>query len=281
MKLPFADLHTHTTASDGLDSPEKLLAGARAVGLSAIAIADHDTVSGYLSLPREIPDGPEVIPAIEMSANVGTAEVHILGHFIDPDSPRLHEHLSALQTQRVARVERFCTRLAELGLPLRLDDVLFHATGESVGRPHIARAMIEKGYVTSVNEAFDRYLGGGRPAFVPRDDITPEWCIELIHQSGGCAALAHPYTTGNPEHMVLRLVRAGLDGLEVEYGSYSEADRAPLRVLAERHGLIPTGGSDYHGATHREDTPLGAGGVAHDVVERLRDHAVRYHRERV
>jgi predicted metal-dependent phosphoesterase TrpH len=271
-----ADLHTHTTASDGLDAPATLVQRARDVGLAAIAIADHDTVAAHLTLSEADTRGVSIIPAIEMSANVGTAEVHILGYFVDPTSQHLADALAQLRGQRIRRVERFCARLTALGLPLTMDDVLAHATGESVGRPHIARAMIDRGYVASVNDAFERYLAGGRPAFVPRDDVTPEWSIELIHQAGGVAVLAHPYTTGDPAAMMDRLLLVGLDGAEVEYGSYGEEQRAILRELAATRSLIPTGGSDYHGATHRENTPLGSGNVPMAIVEQLRDRSERY-----
>jgi len=272
----FADLHTHTTASDGLETPGELIHLAFQAGLAAIAIADHDTVDAHLSLTDDDRRGIMVIPAIEMSANVGIAEVHILGYFIDPTSQELAESLAQLRQQRLRRVERFCRRLTEIGLPVTVDQVLAHATGKSVGRLHIARAMIDLGYVASVNEAFDRYLSGGRPAFVPRDDVTPEWSIELIHSAGGVAVLAHPLTTDDPAAMIDRLIPVGLDGAEVEYGAYDQAQRAYLRDLAVSRGLIQTGGSDFHGASHRENTPLGSGGVPLAVVDLLRERSEGY-----
>jgi predicted metal-dependent phosphoesterase TrpH len=274
--VTIADLHTHTTASDGRDEPVALVHRAEALRLGAIAITDHDTVDAHLAL-RSLPDPTlTIIPRIEMSANVGMAEVHVLGYFIDVSSAYLTDQLHSLQQQRLRRVERFCARLTDLGLPLTIDEVLAQATGESVGRPHVARAMIERGYVPSVDQAFDRYLSGGRPAFVPRDDVTPESSIDLIHASGGVAILAHPYTTGDPAGMVDRLLQYGLDGVEVEYGSYDQAERARLRELALARSLIPTGGSDFHGPDHRESTPLGAGGVSLDIVDRLRERSERY-----
>jgi len=217
-----------------------------------------------------------IIPGIEMSANVGMAEVHVLGYFIDVSSAYLTDQLHSLQQQRLRRVERFCARLTEIGLPLTMDEVLSQATGESVGRPHVARAMIERGYVSSVDQAFDRYLSAGRPGFVPRVDVTPESSVNLIHASGGVAILAHPYTTGDPAGMMDRLLQNGLDGVEVEYGAYNKAERAHLRELAIARSLIPTGGSDFHGPDHRESTPLGAGGVSFDIVDRLRERSERY-----
>ena len=245
-------------------------------GLAAIAIADHDTISAHEQLTgfRSVP--VRLIPAIEMSANVGESEVHILGYFIDATDSHLREELALLQEQRYSRIEGFCRRLTALGLSLTINDVLKFATGQSVGRPHIARAMVERGYVSSVGEAFDRYLSGGRPAFVPRDNVTPESSIALIHAAGGAAVLAHPYTTGGPERMIQRLTPLGLDGMEVEYGIYDQVQRTYLRKLSERFSLIATGGSDYHGAEHREDAPLGLGSVGLDVVAELETRAQRY-----
>jgi predicted metal-dependent phosphoesterase TrpH len=275
-----ADLHTHSTASDGTEDPQTVVDLAYQAGLSAIAIADHDTIDGFTRLTADSPLPVRVVPAIEMSANVGDAEVHILGYFIDPASGYLAEQLAQLQRQRLRRIERFCDRLTAIGLPLTVDDVLSFATGNSIGRPHIARALIARGYVESVGDAFDRYLAGGRPGFVPRDDMTPERAIEIIHGAGGVASLAHPFTTGDPVQTVERLHPAGLDGMEVEYGAYAEQDRAVLRSLAASAGLIATGGSDFHGREHRSDVPLGSGSVSLDTVAALETRAERYHQTR-
>ena len=271
-----ADLHTLSTASDGTEAPQSVVSLAAAAGLAAIAITDHDTVAGFLGLPNDGSSQMRVIPAIEMSANVGAAEVHILGYFIDPASSYLSEQLARLQQQRLHRIERFCDRLTSIGLPLTVADVLEFATGSSVGRPHIARAMIGHGYVDSVGEAFDLYLAGGRPGFVPREDMTPELAIEIIHRSGGIASLAHPYTTGDVEGTVQRLLPIGLDAIEVEYGAYAEPERESLRTLARSAGLIATGGSDFHGREHRADVPLGSGSVPLATVVQLDAHAERY-----
>jgi predicted metal-dependent phosphoesterase TrpH len=270
-----ADLHTHTTASDGLDDPATLIAHAESVGLAAIAITDHDSVDSLTSAAVSA-SSLAVIPGIEMSANVGHREVHILGYFVDPSSTVLNDALAGLRGQRLRRVERFCERLTEIGLPITIEEVLRQATGESVGRPHIARAMIARGYVETVGQAFDLYLAGGRPGFVARDDVTPEWSIALIHAAGGAAVMAHPFTTFDPPAMVDALVIVGLDGIEVEYGSYDEEHRAILREIANERGLIQTGGSDYHGPAHREDSPLGSGTVSLSVVEELSARSRRY-----
>lgn len=271
-----ADLHTHSTASDGTEDPQTVVDLAEQAGLSAIAIADHDTIDGFSQLTPNSLAGVRVIPALEMSANVGTAEVHILGYFIDARSDYLLDQLAMLQRQRLRRIERFCVRLTDIGVPLTTEEVLAFATGASIGRPHIARAMISRGYVSSVGEAFDLYLAGGRPGFVPRDDVTPESAIDLIHRAGGVAALAHPFTSGDPAMTIKRLLPVGLDALEVEYGAYTESDRSQLRSLAQKARLIATGGSDFHGRDHRSDIPLGSGSVSMQIVHDLEMHANRY-----
>jgi predicted metal-dependent phosphoesterase TrpH len=149
-------------------------------------------------------------------------------------------------------------------------------TGNVAGRPHIARAMMKLGYVSSVGDAFDRYIAGGRPGFVPRDDVTPEFAINLIHDAGGAAVLAHPFTTGDVERTIDRLSTVDLDGIEVEYGAYDEPKRAQLRGIAAARSLIPTGGSDFHGVGHRDDSPLASGVASIEIVARLFERATRY-----
>ena len=271
-----ADLHTHTTASDGTEAPQTVVSLAAEAGLAAIAITDHDTVAGFLELANDGSCPVRLIPAIEMSANVGAAEVHILGYFINPTSGYLSEQLARLQQQRLQRIERFCDRLTSIGLPLTVNNVLKFATGSSVGRPHIARAMINRGYVNSVGEAFDLYLAGGRPGFVPRDEMPPELAIEIIHRSGGVSSLAHPFTTGDVDGTVQRLLPMGLDAIEVEYGAYAEPERDQLRALARSAGLLATGGSDFHGREHRADVPLGSGSVPLATVAQLEARSDQY-----
>ncbi len=272
----YADLHTHTTASDGLTSPEELVRLAAHAGLQAIAICDHDTVAGSLQASA-LPSLPiRIIPGIEMSANVGEDEVHVLGYFLDLESPHLTRALAELRHQRIERMRKFCVRLTEIGLPLDFNDVQAESSGESIGRPHVARAMIKRGYVGSVNDAFERYLASGRPAFVPRTDVTPEWSIELIHASGGIASLAHPFTIAEPYLMIEHLIDHGLDAIEVEYGEYNASQRTWLRQVAAEFDLLTTGGSDFHGEGHREDAPLGSGGVSESQVDAMAMRSMRY-----
>lgn len=264
-----ADLHTHTTASDGLRTPGELVAEARAAGLAAIGLTDHDTVEGIAEAAAVAGAGLQVIPGIELSATAGRSQAHILGYFVDPTSDALLTALADFRCQREERMRRFAVRLTELGLPVTFEEIVAESGDGSVGRPHLARVMIRRGYVTDIAEAFERYLAYGRPGYVEKDDITPEACVALIGQAGGVAVLAHPFSAGDPELVAGRLKAAGLAGLEVEYGAYDEERRAALRAIAERHGLIATGGSDYHGPDHRENNRLGDGQVAMSTVAEL------------
>lgn len=264
-----ADLHTHTTASDGLCTPGGLVAEARAAGLAAIAVTDHDTVAGITGATVAAGADLQVIPGLELSGTAGEREAHVLGYFVDPTSATLLDALAELRRQRVDRMMRFARRLSEAGLSLTLEEIVSQADGGAVGRPHIARAMIQRGYVETVGEAFEQYLTAGCGTFVPKTELPPESCVELIRSAGGVAVLAHPFGTGDPEAFAIRLKAAGLIGLEVEYGAYDEERRAVLREIALRHGLIPTGGSDYHGPEHREKNRLGDGQVAMATVAEL------------
>ena len=264
-----ADLHTHTTASDGLLSPVELVGEATAAGLAAIAITDHDTVDGIAEATAAAGPGLQVVPGIELAGTVGPREAHILGFFVDPTSPALLRTLAEFRRLRIDRMERFARHLTAAGLPLTLDEILAEASGGSVGRPHIARAMIRLGYVETIQTAFEGYLVPGCPTFVPKDEFSPEACIDVVRSAGGVAVLAHPFSTGDPDEFALRLAGAGLTGIEVEYGVYDEQRRAVLRDIAARHGLVATGGSDYHGPEHRENNRLGDGTSPMSTVAEL------------
>jgi predicted metal-dependent phosphoesterase TrpH len=264
-----ADLHTHTTASDGLRSPTELVAEAKAAGLAAIGLTDHDTVEGVAEATAAAGNDLTVIPGIELSATALGAQPHILGYFVDPRSRVLLSALAQFRDQRQERMRRFAVRLTEIGLPVAYEEIAAETGDGSVGRPHLARVLIRHGYVADVAEAFDRYLAKGRPGFVEKDDVTAEACIALIREAGGVAVLAHPFSTGDPVRFAQSLQVVGLIGLEVEYGAYDEGKRATLRDLATRLGLVPTGGSDYHGPAHREHNRLGDGLVPTATVTQL------------
>jgi predicted metal-dependent phosphoesterase TrpH len=263
------DLHAHTTASDGALSPEELVRLAKARGVSVLAVTDHDTVAG---LPRAIAEaarvGLRIVPGVEVTAYVGDLEIHLLGHFIDHDDARLIELLGSSRSDRVERVHRMLGRLDELGLPLDAREILTQSSDSSVGRPHVAQAMVRRGYVSSVQEAFDRYLGAGRPAHVERSRLPAVRVMSAIREAGGVPSLAHPGVYGRDE-IVRVLVGDGLMGLEVQHPDHhSEATFRYERMRLE-YGLLAVGGSDYHGTPGLRVSELGMLPLAESAFERL------------
>ena len=244
------DLHLHTTASDGRSSPERLVEEAAAAGLTTIAVTDHDTVAAT----REITDrcaarGMRAVSGIEITAIRGGHDVHVLGYFLDATHEELLAFLAGQRRERIARVEAIGRFLASAGLVLdvaRLVDDAKRQDGRSIGRPQIARALVEAGHVADTREAFDVWLGDGRPAFVPRSGAAPERVIEIIHAAGGLASLAHPRTTAIDDN-IATLRDAGLDALEAYHSDHPPEVRDRYLALARELDLLVTGGSDYHG----------------------------------
>ena len=268
------DLHTHSTTSDGTLSPGALVRDAASIGLRTLALTDHDTIDGVpeaMAAGRET--GVEIIPGVELGTSVERREHHILGYFVDIDDTSFQAALVDLAARRMRRAETMIARLAGIGVTVPLAEVLREAGHGTVGRPHLARVLIRHGHATSVEDAFDRYLKHGQPAYVPREPFLPEEAIALVRSAGGVPVLAHPLSTGDPETAVARLRPAGLGGLEVYYGEYDDDTRHTLRLLADRVGLIPTGGSDFHGPGYRAGRKLGGAPVPADTVDRLRDAA--------
>jgi 3',5'-nucleoside bisphosphate phosphatase len=241
------DLHTHSTASDGAAPPTGLVEQACAVGLSAVALTDHDTVSG-VSEARVAGArlNVDVIAGVELSAVEGDNEVHILGLHL-ADTRTLEPMLDELRRSRVRRAERMVEILCALGASLTMEAVMIEAGPGAVGRPHVARALIAAGWVRDQRDAFDRYLGAGRPAFVAKQRLSIGEAVRLIHGAGGVAVYAHPGRDGTLAR--LEAMRAiGLDGVEVRHPGHSAEDEARLGALADALGLVPSGGSDWHGA---------------------------------
>lgn len=241
------DLHLHSTASDGTNAPEVVVLAARDAGLHALALTDHDTVDG-IPAAREAARaaGIELVPGVELSAYEGANEVHVLGLHIT----RLEEIRDALGVFRAARRERaegIVRLLNGLGVRISFDDVLAVARDASIGRPHVARALVENGWAMDLRDAFDRYLGAGRPAYLDKRRITIPEAIDLIHRSGGIAVFAHPGAEGSRER-IETLASMGLDGVEVIHPSHSAEDRARLLALTRHFNLVPSGGSDSHGS---------------------------------
>ena len=252
------DLHSHTTASDGELSPEDLLARARVAGVTTLAVTDHDTVKG-LARARAAADalGIRLVPGIEVSTEAEAREIHILGHFVDPTEPGLTRFSDRLQDERAERMGRMVERMNQLGFPVTLDEVERIAAGAHIGRPHLALALVERGYVTSTREAFDRFLGDGKPGYVSRFRVSAEDAIAMLHHAGGTATLAHPGSSKVSTPTLERLVRAGLDGLEIFHPDHVPSQREAFLRQAETLGLVPTAGSDFHGPRVTPDRKLG------------------------
>jgi predicted metal-dependent phosphoesterase TrpH len=257
------DLHLHTTSSDGVHSPEDIVARAAARGLEIISICDHDTVEGVgpaLAAAANY-SGLTLIPGVEVSTDFQKGEVHVLGYYIDQDHPGLNQTLKTMRQSRVERARAMVKKLAELGIHIEWARVRELAGSGSIGRPHIAQAMLEKGHIATFGDAFYNYLGHGQPAYVERIKMSPQEAVVLILAAGGLPVLAHPMTIDEPETMISSLVAAGLVGLEAYYNGSSPDEIERLVKTAARHGLIATGGSDYHGLDDNNETPIGGAPV--------------------
>ena len=268
------DLHTHTTHSDGSASPEELIGLAGAKRARAVAITDHDTVSAIVEA-RAAADriGIEFVAGIEISAEYSPGTMHILGYCIDEESTALAVKLDELRKARERRNPQIASRLQSLGFDISYDEVVEVAGNKVVGRPHFARVMIEKGYVASIQEAFDRFLKKDADAYVEKARLSPGEAIALIHNAAGVAVLAHPYqlklsSYEKVDHLVGELAELGLDGIEAVYSRHSAAERASYSEVATRHGLLVTGGSDYHGS-YKPDISIVTGLGDLDVPYRL------------
>jgi len=266
------DLHTHSTASDGLYSPAELLRQAQAAGLSLLALTDHDTTNGLeAALAAGETHHLEVIPGIEVNTDIAGAEVHVLGYFLEYKQPAFQQTLQTLRDMRVTRTQRMVAKLQGLGLKITWERVRELAAG-AVGRPHIAAALVEQGYADSIADAFNRYIGRNGPGYVARYKLAPLDAIGLIQSVHGLPVLAHPAGLSDLENLLGSLTQAGLTGMEVYYGDYEPKTVKYLRKLADTYHLIPTGGSDFHGPGIHP-TPLGARQVPEESVERLRSLA--------
>jgi 3',5'-nucleoside bisphosphate phosphatase len=243
----FVDLHTHSTASDGSRTPGEVVVAARAAGLAAFALTDHDTIAGLPDARAAgAQQGVRVISGVELSAVEGDIETHILGLHLSELADLEHE-LIALREMRMTRAARMVERLNALGIAVTFEAVLAQAAGGALGRPHVARALIAGGFATDFREAFERYLGNGKPAFVAKDKLPLAEAIGLIHKAGGLAVLAHPGQLATRERLAT-LAALGLDGVEVLHPSHSWDESQRLDALAAELELVRSGGSDWHGA---------------------------------
>ncbi|MGL4345324.1 MAG: PHP domain-containing protein [Cellulosilyticaceae bacterium] len=259
------DLHIHSTFSDGTYSPKELVSMAHNLGLTAIALTDHDTVSGLKACQQAALHLPlQVITGIELSVSYGGHEYHLLGYDFDPSHPQLLGYLAELKLSRSVRTLQILRQLQNCGLELSLQDITGTASAETIiTRAHFASALLKKGYVAYQQQAFERYLGEGKPAFIPKESLLPiSEAITLIHQAGGKAILAHPtlYKISRTHmlNVIQELIKLGLDGLECYYPSYTVRQNKDFLVLCQKHQLLATGGSDFHGMNHPK-IQLGSG----------------------
>ena len=265
------DLHIHSTASDGRFSPEEIVRKAAELGLTFVALADHDSVDGIasaLEAAKAFP-GLKVIPAVEISTDVPSGEVHVLGYFIDYTSHELREALARFRNSREMRAQRMVARLSDFAIHIEWPRVQEIAGNGSVGRPHIARAMLEKGYIASIKEAFEKYIARDGPAYVEREKMTPVEAVELIARTNGLPVMAHPFTVPDPEALIAEMRTAGLVGIEAYYNGYKADEINRLVGLAKEYDLITTGGSDYHGLDDSNETVIGGVAVPGESVEKL------------
>lgn len=270
------DLHSHTTASDGEHPPETLVQMAVAAGVTRLAVTDHDTVAG-LERARAAAAGRglEIVHGIEVSAFIGRKEVHILGHFVDPTFAPLQEFAAQLRGERERRMEQMVEKMKALGYPVSMTDVLAVAGDGHLARPHLARVLMAKGFCLTAKEAFDRFLGDGKPGWVDRHRVTAEDAIALIREAGGAATLAHPFVSKVDLHEVRAMRDAGMAGLEVHHSDHPSPVREKLLGWAKELDLIATAGSDFHGQQVAPGRRLGTASMSPADFDALRRRAAR------
>ncbi len=272
------DLHIHTTASDGTMSPTAVVRYAKEKGLRAIAITDHDTVEGIAEGLREGGKlGLEVIPGVELSVDFPKGTMHLLGYYIDHTCAELLDKLTIVQGARAERNLKMIEKLRGLGIEIELSEVKEAPEHGQIGRPHFAYALVQKGHAQNIQDAFERYLRKGGPAYAEKFKFSPEKAMSVVHKAGGITVLAHPFTLNQPqqkdlEDVIVELKAQGLDGIETYYPEHSEGQTKLYRSLAQKHGLVLTGGSDFHGF-NKDEVDIGEGygdmALSHNLLDEL------------
>jgi predicted metal-dependent phosphoesterase TrpH len=258
------DLHVHTTASDGTMSPAAVVRYAKEKGLRAIAITDHDTIEGIAEGLKEGSNlGLEIIPGVELSVDFPKGTMHLLGYYIDHTCAELLDKLTIVQGARAERNLKMIEKLRGLGIEIELSEVKEVPEHGQIGRPHFAYTLVQKGHAQNIQDAFERYLRKGGPAYVEKFKFSPEEAMSVIHKAGGVTVLAHPFTLNQPqqkdlEDVIAKLKAQGLDGIETYYPEHSEGQIKIYRHLAQKYGLVISGGSDFHGLT-KDEVDLGEG----------------------
>lgn len=269
------DFHTHSTASDGRLTPTELVDLAAGQGVKYHALTDHDSTEGMAEARKaaEKHPGYVLIPGVEMGTDIEGAEVHMLGLYLSPDDAKLQEMLAKLREGRLGRGEGIVKKLRAMGIMIEWERVQQIAGDAAVGRPHVAQALVEAGYVSKVAEAFDKWIGRNGPAYVERDKMTPAESVRCIVERGGLACLAHPADMADLDNLLVELKQAGMAAMEVFYKDYPPETVERLRVAAEKHGLLPLGGSDYHGIFGNDEPLPGNIPLPDSSVERMLEFA--------
>jgi 3',5'-nucleoside bisphosphate phosphatase len=268
------DLHTHTCFSDGQHSPEELIIKVKEAGIDVVSITDHDTVNG---IPEAIDAGKkygvEIIPGLEISSDIRDREVHLLAYFFDPANKELEEYLKFFRAERIKRAIRIVEKLNALGLYLELEDIMQIARNSAVGRPHIAKALVRKGLVSNYFEAFSKYIGNGCPAYERKVHVSPRSAFKIISDAGGLSFIAHP---GNlPDAVMIELIEAGLDGIEVVHPSHLPHQVKHYRGIVNEFFLLESGGSDFHGGERNDYGNLGKYYVVNSKIDAMRKQILR------
>ncbi len=267
------DLHIHTTASDGVDSPVEVVARAKSLGLKAIAVTDHDTLEGIKpACDAGISYNIEVLPGVELGSEHLGDEIHILGYLVKQDNRELLEKLKLFRDKRISRMEKMVKKIQEFGFPVDMSMVMAISGAGSVGRPHLAEALVKIGVVDTMGEAFEKYIGAGRPAYIPRHKLSPAEAVRLIITAGGVPVMAHP-GLNNAAQFIEELISIGLAGVEAYHPVHSQEEMSYYLRLAQKHDLIVTGGSDYHGPGHKTGRRIGLVTMPYSVVNELRKKA--------
>ena len=263
------DLHMHTTYSDGFYSPTELVRKAHNAGLSVIALTDHDSINGIKEATiygKEL--GVEVIPGLEISTDIDDKEIHLLAYFIDIDNEELQKYLSFFRDERYQRAKRIVRKLRNLGLSITLDDVWERANNCAIGRPHIAYTLVDLGLIGDYFEAFEKYIGDNGPAYERKIHVSPLSALKLINDAGGLCFIAHPGYM--KESLLLNLIKAGIDGIEVIHPSHNENQISFYRGIVNQYCLLECGGSDFHGGKKADEQNLGKYFISPNHLEAMR-----------
>lgn len=273
--MSYIDLHMHTDYSDGACTADEVLALVRASGISAFSITDHDTLDGYRHVKASLtPGDPELVTGVELSVLIGDDDVHVLAYLFDPDNKPMHEALQLFQEKRHARGMLIVEKLQGLGVDVPFDAVTETANGSVIGRPHVAETLHRLNKVGSYQEAFDKFIGRKGPAYVPKVLLSPQEALDLVHNAGGVAVLAHPFIDDMVKHVPL-LTEMGLDGIEVKHSNHSAEQAARLERIAAKNRLAVSGGSDFHGREGRHGA-IGSQRVPALYLQELKQRAAHY-----